>query len=172
MDVLGPSHPVPFIPGTLVGARRLGSSPALLVKCRTAAPRLGRALGCRVLKSSGKQLYGGPRVPLGPEGLLEREGTVFLCATGAPKPGRISARAELRGCIPHRLPLPLPHFLSSPPFFFPFPFNQPSGCSICFINTSSIPLSFPSPCWQSYRHLIAIQTPVTFGCHCGCCHPD
>ena len=170
MDVLGPSHPVSFLPGTLLRTRhRPFTSPSPAHRNVAQLPSswgelwVAELSGLQGFKISGKLLCEGPRVDP-----LRKKGQPFP-ASWVPKLRRISSLAEVRGHIPHLQQFPMPHFLF---FFPPFSIHLLAVAVICFTNIPSIPLSFPSPCWQLCRHLIAIQTPVTSGCHCGCCHAD
>ena len=149
----------------------LGSSPAPLIRMPNSTPCSWGELWVAVfLKAQGSCCVREQESHLTLRVFLRKKGQSFLCQRG------IQTQEDL-------CPGWTGGLYSTPPaicyapfsflfFFFPFPSNQPSSRNICFTNISSIPLSFPSPCWQLYRHLITIQTPVTFGCHCGCYHTD
>lgn len=159
LHILSPFFPAPWL-GPDAGPL---PAPAQLIRMPHSSPARGESSGLQGFKISGKLLCEGPRVDP-----LRKKGQPFP-ASWVPKLRRISSLAYVRGHIPHLQQFPMPHFLF---FFLPFSIQLLAVAVICFTNISSIPLSFPSPCWQLCRHLIAIQTPVTSGCHCGCCHAD
>ena len=159
LHILSPFFPAPWL-GPDTGPL---PAPAPLIGMLPSSPARGESSGLQGFKISEKLLCEGPRVDP-----LRKKGQPFP-ASWVPKLRRISSLAEVRGHIPHLQQFPMPHFLF---FFPPFSIHLLAVAVICFTNIPSIPLSFPSRCWQLCRHLIAIQTPVTSGCHCGCCHAD
>lgn len=134
------------------------------LECQTAALLLGRALACRDFNSLGRLWCEGWRVTLDPKTLLEKEGTVF------PKP----TRHQNWGCIWGSYSIPPAKSYTPFSFLFFPPFHSTSLAVAVFVLQTSPPhlCLFLPPRWRLYRHLIAIQTPVTFGCQRGCCHTD